>query len=67
MSNTCVNKYSTNIQFLCLQCNNNNEAFVVRRSLHIKELIKAQEQNRKAVNAAEEICTCNACIEARMK
>jgi hypothetical protein len=38
-----------------------------RTQAYLRELNKAMEQNRKAVDAAEKICTCATCIEARMK
>ena len=34
---------------------------------YIKKLNKAIEQNKKVTDMAEQICICNACIEARMK
>ena len=38
-----------------------------RTQAYLRELAKAQEQNRKVVDMAVQICTCNACIEERMK
>ena len=37
-----------------------------RTAAYLRELNKAMEQNKKVVDAAEQICTCGNCIEARM-
>jgi hypothetical protein len=36
-----------------------------RTAAYLKALAKAHEANRKIVDAAQEICTCANCIEAR--
>lgn len=38
-----------------------------RTIAYLRELAKAHEQNRKVVDAAEQICTCIDCVEARAK
>ena len=38
-----------------------------RTQTYLSELNKAMEANKRAVNAAEQICTCANCIEARKK
>jgi|GEM_PF-5577940 hypothetical protein len=38
-----------------------------RTQASLRELNMAVEQNKKVMNAAEQICTCTNCIEARMK
>lgn len=39
----------------------------VRTRAYLRELNKAIEQNKRVVDAAEQICTCVNCVEARMK
>ena len=38
-----------------------------RTHAYLKELAKAVEQNKRAVSAAEQICTCADCIDARIQ
>ena len=44
----------------------NYEMVDPRTAAYLRELNKAMEQNKKVVDAAEQICTCGNCIEARM-